>query len=125
MRDWRRYIGLPHQFGADPDTGIGADCLVMVFGLLDDLHLRHPQFEEQWLDLAAKGAWEELENLWAALTVPLAAPSEGAVTLLHNGTLGLGVGIVLDRGLLTVHHRRGVVWAPLCVLKPRTYYEFV
>lgn len=125
MRNWRRYIGLPHVFGADPENGQGADCLRMVFNLLEDLNLPHPPFDQRWLDLAERGYWDELQSLWAAHTAPQDAPSEGAVTLLRNGKAGLGVAIVIDNGLLFVHHRRGVIWAPLSALKTLTYYRFL
>ena len=27
--DWKHWIGLPHEFGADPEDGKACDCLVM------------------------------------------------------------------------------------------------
>lgn len=126
MRNWRSYIGLPHVFGADPADGEGADCLVLVMGVLDDLGIAHPPFDEQWLQLAKRGAWEQLESLWKQGTTALAGPEEGAVTLLRNGPAGLGVAVVIDGGLLMVHHRRGVVWIPLhLLLKPFSYRRFL
>jgi hypothetical protein len=125
MRDWRSYIGLPHVFGADPEDGQGADCLVLAMGLLDDLGLPHPPFDQHWLDLAHQGAWGELETIWRGITEALPAPETGAVTLLKNGPAGLGVAVVLDNGLLMVHHRRGVVWVPLHLLKPFSYRRFL
>lgn len=124
MRDWRRYIGLPHVFGADPENGEGADCLVMVFGVLDAMGVSHPRLNQQWLELAAAGDWPQLQRLWAAGTRPLPAPEDGAVTLIQNGAGGLGVAVVVDGGLLMVHHRRGVIWTPLEALKPLSYCAF-
>jgi hypothetical protein len=125
MRNWRSYIGLPHVFGADPADNEGADCLVLVMGLLDDLGLPHPPFNQQWLELAKQEAWAQLEAIWKELTEPLAAPEDGAVTLIKNGPAGLGVALVIDNGLLMVHHRRGVVWVPLHLLKPFSYRRFL
>lgn len=125
MRDWRSYIGLPHLFGADPADGQGADCLVMVMGILDDLGHPHPPLDPRWLALAQSRAWPELETIWQRITRPLEAPEDGAVTLIRNGALGLGVAIAIENGLLMVHHRRGVVWVPLHLLKPFPFRRFV
>jgi hypothetical protein len=125
MRDWHSYIGLPHAFGADPAGGEGADCLVLVMGLLDDMGLPHPPFDRRWLALAQQRSWGELENIWRDLTEPLPAPEAGAVTLLKNGPAGMGVAVVIDNGLLMVHHRRGVVWVPLHLMKPLSYRRFL
>lgn len=125
MRNWRSYIGLPHVFGADPGDGHGADCLVMVMGVLDDLGQPHPALDPTWLQLAQQGAWNELETIWQRITTPLPSPENGAVTLLRNGPAGLGVAVVIDGGLLMVHHRRGVIWVPLHLLKPFSYRRFL
>ena len=122
---WRNYLGLPHAFGADPENGKGADCVVMVFRILDDLGVHHPPFQQHWLDLASANRWHELLTLWDEITAPLPAPENGAVTLIQNGKAGLGIAIVVDEGLLMVHHRRGVVWVPLHLMKPLTYCRFV
>ncbi len=125
MTNWRNYLGLPHVFGADPADGQGADCLIMTFNILDALGLPHPAFEQRWLELAKACRWGELLSLWDEATVPLDAPENGAVTLIQNGKAGLGVAIVVDDGVLMVHHRRGVVWIPLQIMKPLTYCRFV
>ena len=39
---WRQWIGLPHKFRADPRNGIGADCLIMTWNVLDDAGISHP-----------------------------------------------------------------------------------
>lgn len=125
MRNWRRYIGLPHVFGADPDAGEGADCLRMVFNLLEDLGRPHPPFDTKWLTLAERGYWHELQSIWTTLTAPSDTPEDGTVTLFRNGKHGLGVGIVIDNGLLMVHHKRGVIWAPLNAFKSLEYRHFL
>lgn len=125
MRNWRSYIGLPHEFGADPAGGQGADCLVMVMGILDDLGQGHPPLNPSWLELAQQKAWTQLERIWLQITEPVDSPDDGAVTLLRNGPAGLGVAIVLENGLLMVHHRRGVTWVPLHLLKPFNYRRFL
>lgn len=126
MPNWRSYIGLPHVLGADPSEGEGADCLLLAFSVLEELGLPHPPVDRAWFDLAARGAWHELEEIWRAVTAPTIAPENGAVTLIRNGPAGLGVAIAIDQGLLMVHHRKGVVWVPLHLLtKPFTYRRFL
>lgn len=122
--DWRKWIGLPHKFGADPNEGVAADCLVMVWHVLDSAGINHPEFNAYWLELAHSKRWRELELLWNNATVQLNQPSEYAVTLFRNGPKGLGVGIVVDSGLLIVHHRRGVAWVPLDYMPSLRFYRF-
>ena len=89
---WRKWIGLPHEFGADPEQGKAADCLLMVWRILDDAGIDHPEFNAYWLDIARQGDWPALEALWRDGTTELDQPKEYAVTLFHNGPNGLGVG---------------------------------
>jgi hypothetical protein len=125
MPTWMRWIGLPHGFGAHPEDGIACDCLLMVWSVLDEAGVHHPPFVQEWLDLAREGHWRDLQKLWDAGTRILQEPQPYAVTLFHNGPNGLGVGVVVDDGLLMVHHKRGVCWIPLAVMKRLPYYEFV
>jgi len=120
---WRQWIGLPHKFRADPRNGIGADCLIMTWNVLDDAGISHPAFDSSWLDLAEKGAHQELVRLYEQSTIPLDAPEEYAVTLFSTART-IGVGIVVDNGLLHVHHRRGVQWIPLDRCKPLKFRKF-
>jgi hypothetical protein len=122
--DWKHWIGLPHEFGADPEDGKAADCLVMVWHILDDAGIAHPQMNAQWLQLAEQKRWPELEQLWRDGTVELDGPQQHAVALIRNGPAGLGVSIVVDDGLLLVHHRRGVQWVPLSYMPSLRFYTF-
>jgi len=119
MVDWRRWIGLPHSFGADPRGGGGADCLVMTWVVLDSANVHHPPLDPRWLDLAREGCWEQLRALWRQGTKPLKAPEEHAVFMESSG-----VGVVVDNGNLLVHHRRGVCWVPHRALKSVQYCRF-
>lgn len=125
MACWHRWIGLPHVLGANPEDGLGCDCLVMVWAVLTEAGVPHPPFEQHWLDLARSGHWPDLERLWDSATRQLPGPEPYAVTLFHNGPAGLGVGVVVDDGLLMVHHKRGVCWIPLAVMRRLPYYSFV
>jgi hypothetical protein len=122
--DWKRWIGLPHEFGADPCDGQAADCVLMVWRMLDDAGIEHPEFKAYWLDMAKQKRWAELETMWNDSTTQLQQPEEHAVTLFRNGPAGLGVGIVVDGGLLLVHHRRGVRWVPLSFMPSLRFYRF-
>ena len=124
MACWHRWIGLPHVFGANPEDGQGCDCLVMAWAVLDAAGVRHPPFDLRWLALAEAGEWLQLQQLWDAATRPLPGPEQHAICLFANGPAGLGVGVVVDDGLLLVHHRRGVVWVPLTALRRLTFCSF-
>lgn len=124
MDGWRSYIGLPHAFGADPRDGVGADCLIVAFAVLDELGMSHPAVDPHWFEMAESGDWEPLKRAWEAETFPVDAPEEGAVTLMDHGAGGLGVATVVDSGLLMVHHRRGVRWIPLRLLNDLQYRKF-
>ena len=122
--DWKRWIGLPHEFGADPEDGVACDCLLMVWRVLDDAGVSHPDFNANWLEMARQKRWSELEALWRDGTIELEAAEPHAVTLIRNGPNGLGVGIVVDDGLLIVHHKRGVRWVPLDYMPRLRFYKF-
>lgn len=122
--DWHAWIGLPHEFGADPRRGKAADCLVMVWAILDDAGIPHPDFQYEWLELARAAEWDVLELIWSQITEPLDGPEPYAVCLFENGAAGLGVGIVVDNGVLIVHHKRGVRWVPLKAMQNLEYCRF-
>lgn len=122
--DWHAWIGLPHEFGADPRHGKAADCLVMVWAILDGAGILHPEFQYEWLELARSAEWDILELIWRQITEPLDQPEPYAVCLFENGPAGLGVGIVVDNGVLIVHHKRGVRWVPLKAMRKLEYCRF-
>jgi hypothetical protein len=121
---WRRFIGLPHALAADPHQGEAADCLLVAFSVLAEAGRPHPEPNPHWFELARASRWSELQTIWSDLTEPLSGPEPYAVTLIKNGPAGLGVGVVVDDGLLITHHRRGVSWVPLSALKPLSFARF-
>jgi len=125
MINWRRWIGLPHQFGEHPGNGRGADCLIMVWAILDSVGVYHPPFDYKWLELARAAEWEKLQALWDAATEPVPEIEEFSVCLFENGANGLGVGIVVENGVLVVHHKRGVCWLPPRAMRESEYRRFV
>jgi hypothetical protein len=122
---WTQWLGLPHRFGADPEDGQAADCVIMAVRVLQELGHHHPPIEEQWWALAAANEWAELRCRWEAATRPVEAASEGALTLINNGHRGLGVAVVVAYGLLFVHHRAGVAWLPLGLVRQDLQYRVV
>lgn len=125
MPPWMQWIGLPHRFGANPEDGEAADCIVMVFSVLRWAGVHHPPFEQRWLDLAAQGRYPELVEIWQSKTRLLPNPKTYSITMLNHGDKGLGFGVVVDDGVLTVNHKRGVYWIPVEVTKNLSFYEFV
>lgn len=122
MKHWHQYIGLPHIFKADPEDGEGADCLIMTWNVLAYDNIPHPPLDLGWLDLAERGEWEKLKTLWLENTKPCDA-QEYAMTLFDEPT-HLGLGIIVDNGLLFAHHTKGVKWLPLKRLTNLRYRTF-
>ena len=122
MKHWHQYIGLPHVFKADPENGQGADCLIMTWNVLAHDNIPHPALDPEWLDLAERREWEKLKALWLEITKPC-NPQQYAITLFEEPT-HLGLGIIVDNGLLFAHHTKGVKWLPLRRLINLEYRTF-
>lgn len=123
MKYWHRYLGLPFKEGADPEDGDGADCFLMVWRILETEGVPHPPFQDYWRRLAELGRADELEQVWMEYMKPIKAPREMALTFFKYPPR-VGVGIVIDDGLLAVHNRRGVCWIPLSNLRQIQFWEF-
>ena len=126
MSNWPAWVSarLPHVIGADPDDGQGIDCLVMCAKVRRSAGIPTPDLDPQWFAMAAAGQWEQLQREWRRLMEPCRL--EPFALVLHRQPLGLGVGVVVDDGLLIVHHRRGAQWLPLEVagrIMPREYWK--
>jgi hypothetical protein len=128
MADWIRWVNakLPHITGADPDDGIGIDCLVMATKVRRDAGLDTPPLDPRWFDLAAQGQWAELEAEWKRMCEPCRLEPYALVLHLQPGGM-MGVGVVIDDGVLIVHHRRGAQWLPMDVaarrLEPLSFWR--
>lgn len=111
---WCSWIGLPHAIGADPRDGKGACCMVVAHIILSELGL-HPPDIKDWVELATKSQWMELQILFDRHFAPVFEPAVGSVALIRNGPVGLGVATYLGagNGILIVHHSKGVVTMPL------------
>lgn len=126
MIDYHRWIsaGLPHRIGADPDDGEGIDCLVMCHKLRTAAGLATPPLDPAWFTMAADGHWPQLEREWRRLMEH--CNPEPYALLLYPQPYSLGVSILIDNGILMVHHRRGCQWIPLAVadrIMPLQYWR--
>ena len=122
--NWRKYLGLPHGFGADPEDGVAADCVIMTWNVLDAAGVYRPPLSKEWFAMAKDGKVEELMQVYSSLTYEIDEPEEYAVTLTKNSNSGVGLSVVVDGGLLIAHHRKGVRWVPLRLLKKLQYSRF-
>jgi hypothetical protein len=115
------YLGLKHEFGADPRDGKAADCLLLCFTLLDEAGIYRPELDPHWMDMALIGLWPSLETVWNNHTSPVNAVEAGCVALHWNRPNSkhprLGISTVVEDngnlGVVMIHARKGVVWLPL------------
>ena len=120
---WHRWIGLPHHFRANPNDGLGADCLIMTWHVLDAAGVPHPALNAEWLNMAERGDYEALAKLYRGSTIALDKPEEHAVTMFRAAD-HIGIGVVVDGGLLHVNRRKGVRWIPVERCKKMEYRRF-
>jgi hypothetical protein len=119
--DWRPWLGLPHEIGADPRDGKAACCLVMATVLLAEAGL-HPPDPAPWISFARRGDFTSIQLEVEKYFEPVPFPELLSFTLLRNGIHGLGVGIVVEPNtLLLVHHRKGVIAMPINQLRLLQY----
>lgn len=115
------YLGLKHEFGADPRLGKAADCVLLSFALLEEAGIYHPQPKKEWFDLARAGMWDALAAVWKSNTVSINSPEPWSVALHWNRPRTnhpkLGISTVVQNdstiGLVMLNARKGVVWLPL------------
>lgn len=123
MVDWTSWLGLPHAIGADPREGRAACCLVIAKIVLEDAGLVVPPID-QMIGEARGENWIALQQQFYNYCEEIIAPEINSITLLRNGTAGLGVGtVVAPNTLLTLHHRRGVIALPINRLRLLKFYR--
>jgi hypothetical protein len=116
-----KYLGLKHEFGADPKDGEAADCLLLCFALLDEGGFYRPPFDPRWMDMALSGLWDSLQIVWNNHTEHVDHVEAGCVALHWNRPNSkhprLGISTVVEDsgnlGVVMIHARKGVVWLPL------------
>jgi hypothetical protein len=95
----------------------------MTWHVLDSAGVPHPALNEEWLDMAERGDYEGLALLYRGLTMSLSASEEYAVTMFRAAD-HIGIGVVVDGGLLHVNRRKGVRWIPVERCKKMEYRRF-
>lgn len=116
-----QYLGLKHEFGADPKNGKAADCLFLCFSLLDEAGIYRPELDPRWIEMARSGLWESLETAWNHHTSSVDSIEAGCVALHWNRPTPrhprLGISTVVEDngnlGVVMIHARKGVIWLPL------------
>lgn len=117
---WHRWLGLPHEIGADPRDGKAACCLVIAHILLTDAGLVPPPLEPM-VQRARIGDWSGLMADYHNATRAVQCRERLAMTLLVTKN-GIGLGTVVEDGLLLIpHHQHGVITFPADVLRGREW----
>lgn len=117
MIDYYKWIGLPYRFGANPDDGEGADCLILAHKILDSVHAPCPPLQAKWLQLAREEKWGELQVEWDKYMIPVEQPKLYDLHMKRSDGGEFSIGTVVDDGLVFVSHRKGVAWIPLSLVK--------
>ena len=126
---WERFLGLPHSIGADPEGGVGADCLLLAFRLQEYRGAYHPPMDPIWFEQARREDWSQLHAAWDSLTIAhllprQTMPPEGALLKLTNPSGGLCIATVIDDCVVLVHETRGVTQLPIGLIQLKQFYEF-
>lgn len=111
---WRRWVGLPWEWGADPRDGRAACCFRTAQAAREELGLRWPSASmPEWYARASQGAWMGLRRDWDMMTTEISKPETGALIRFDNrdGTFGVGVLVDIDT-VVTVRHLGRLVVAP-------------
>lgn len=122
MIDWKQWVGLPHETGADPRLGRAACCLKITQIILNDIGYRFPFDLEELYHLAEQRDLLAIRKAFESATVSISDPEPYCVTLFTDKSLGIGIGIVVPDEiggrlfLLIPHHRRGVMPVPVDIL---------
>jgi hypothetical protein len=122
---YRRWVGLPWEWGADPRDGKAACCFRTAQAAREELGLPWPSDRmDDWYSRARRGAWIGLKDDWDAFTERIEKPVTGALLRFDNtnGTFGLGV-LAEDEIVITVRHQGRLLVAPLRALGPVSLYQ--
>lgn len=113
MINYYKWIGLPHEFGADPDDGQGADCLIMAHKILSSVGAPCPPLASEWIELAREQKWGKLQMEWDRYMISVEKPDRYDLHMVRTEETGFSISTVVDDGIVFVSHRKGVAWIPL------------
>jgi hypothetical protein len=122
---YRRWVGLPWEWGADPRAGKAACCFRTAQAAREELGLSWPSDRmDDWYSRARRGAWTGLKDDWDLFTERIEKPVTGALLRFDNtnGTFGLGV-LAEDEIVITVRHQGRLLVAPCRALGPVSLYQ--
>lgn len=122
---YRRWVGLPWAWGADPRDGRAACCFKTAQAAREELGLRWPADRmDGWYEKARQGLWCALRDEWDEFTEPAYCPVAGALLRFdsRDGTFGLGV-MAQDEIVITVRHHGRLLVAPRRALSPINLYQ--
>jgi hypothetical protein len=123
MIDYYKWVGLPHEIGADPDDGVAADCLVMTSKVLKSQNLFCPPLNPNWFEMARQERWDSLYREWGRLMEKTDDISNGCVYMHSDKEQLFGLGVFIDGGFLIVRHTKGVAWIPVSLIQKPNYWR--
>ena len=122
---WRKWVGLPWAWGADPRDGKGACCFRTAQAAREELGLPWPSDRMgDWYVRAQRGDWTGLKCDWADATEQISKPEAGALLRFDNPDGGFGVGVLVEAEIVvTVRHQGRLVAAPRRALYSPRFYQ--
>lgn len=123
---WRKWVGLPWAWGADPREGRAACCFMTAQAAREELGLPWPSDRMgDWYLRASGGKWMGLRYDWNEFTTKIKKPEAGALLRFDNpGNDSFGVGVLVEAEIVvTVRHQGRLVVAPRKALGPLTLYQ--
>jgi len=123
--NWHKWIGKKHVTGADPEYDEGCDCLLMVVRIRESLGLPIPNSMDvaTMILLSNAESYKDIHALMAPHLVITESPCDGAFTIFETPD-HIGTAVMIEGGLLTVSHKRGVRWIPANILRKFTWYHW-
>lgn len=122
---WRKWVGLPWEWGADPRCGRGACCFKTTQAAREELGMSWPSDRMgDWYARARAGHWDGLRRDWEGLTEEIEEPEVGALLRFDNVGASFGVGVLVEPEIVvTVRHQGRLIVASRRVLGPLTLYR--
>lgn len=121
---WQRYLGLPYQWGGDPDRDGGTDCLGITLAVLALHDAPRPALKAEWHESAGRGRWLPLLHELDSVSETVPGGRALDVALLDGGA-PIALGVCVAGGLITASRGDGVHWRPLADCRIRRWFQFL
>ena len=119
---WRKWIGLPHELGADPRDGKGCCCLKLSQIVLAAAGYNPPQINDKWYVLSQQNRWDDAAKLFLEYVTEADPWTQWSIVPFCSPEMfGIGV-VVQDQMVLTSHHRRGACVIPARALRSPEFF---